>query len=362
MADALLRDIQLSDTPGVKWAILQRWVALLANNIGSGGTGLPSQVGNAGKFLTTDGTTASWASISATGTRIAETITQAAHGFSAENVVYNNNGTWALAKADALGTSFPRGVIESVTTNTFVVVYSGPITVAGKTAGTAYYLSAATAGLLTSTAPSGSTTFVVPVLMTGTATQGYVNVGQPASNALINFATAGTGIVPTANGGTGIAYFTAAGPTAARVYTFPDSAATILYSGGALGTPSSGTLSGCTVDGTNLVGFLGVPQNSKSANYTTVLADAGKEIFHPVGDNNARTFTIDSNANVAHVIGTVIIFTNLAAANLTIAITSDTLTWLGTGGTGSRTLAQYGSAAARKVTSTGWIISGVNLT
>ena len=36
-----------------------------------------------------------------------------------------------------------------------------------------------------------------------------------------------TGVLPTANGGTGIAYFTAAGPTAARVYTFPDAAATI---------------------------------------------------------------------------------------------------------------------------------------
>jgi hypothetical protein len=55
-----------------------------------------------------------------------------------------------------------------------------------------------------------------------------------------------TGILPTANGGTGIAYFTAAGPTVARVYTFPDAAATILYSGGALGTPSSGTLTNAT--------------------------------------------------------------------------------------------------------------------
>ena len=36
-----------------------------------------------------------------------------------------------------------------------------------------------------------------------------------------------SGILPTANGGTGIAYFTAAGPTAARVYTFPDAAATM---------------------------------------------------------------------------------------------------------------------------------------
>ena len=36
-----------------------------------------------------------------------------------------------------------------------------------------------------------------------------------------------SGILPAANGGTGIAYFTAAGPSAVRVYTFPDAAATI---------------------------------------------------------------------------------------------------------------------------------------
>lgn len=127
---------------------------------------------------------------------------------------------------------------------------------------------------------------------------------------------------------------------------------------GALGTPSSGTLTSCTADGTNLLGYRGAPQNSQSAAYTTVLGDAGKSIFHPVGDNNARTFTIDSNANVAYVIGTIIEFLNMAAASVTIAITSDTMTLLPAGTTGSRTLAQYGRASAEKITSTSWIISG----
>lgn len=125
-----------------------------------------------------------------------------------------------------------------------------------------------------------------------------------------------------------------------------------------LGTPASGTLTNCTADGTNLLGYRGAPQNSQSAAYTTVLADAGKCIFHPVGDNNARTFTIDSNANVAYPIGTIIEFINMAATASTIAITSDTLTLLPAGTTGSRTLAQYGRANAEKITSTSWIISG----
>lgn len=125
-----------------------------------------------------------------------------------------------------------------------------------------------------------------------------------------------------------------------------------------LGTPASGNLTSCTVDGTNLIGYRGAPQNSQSTAYTTVLTDAGKSIFHPVGDNNARTFTIDSNANVAYPIGTIIEFLNMAAASATIAITSDTMTLLPAGTTGSRTLAQYGRASAEKITSTSWIISG----
>jgi hypothetical protein len=110
------------------------------------------------------------------------------------------------------------------------------------------------------------------------------------------------------------------------------------------------------------VGYRNIPQNSQSANYTLTLADAGDHIFHPVGDNNARTFTIPANSSVAYPIGTAITFINMAAANVTIAITSDTMYLSSAGTTGSRTLAQYGSATAIKITSTNWLISGSGLT
>jgi hypothetical protein len=129
-----------------------------------------------------------------------------------------------------------------------------------------------------------------------------------------------------------------------------------------LGTPTSGTLSNCTVDGTDAVGFRNIPQNSQSANYTLVLADSGKHIFHPVGDNNARTFTIPANSSVAYPIGTAITFINMAVANVTIAITTDTLVLSSAGTTGSRTLATNGSATCIKITSTSWLISGSGLT
>lgn len=104
-----------------------------------------------------------------------------------------------------------------------------------------------------------------------------------------------------------------------------------------------------------------IEQQSKSTAYTTVLGDNGKHIYHPSSDNSARTFTIDSNANVAYPIGATLTFIN-EINTVTIAITSDTLVLAGTLSTGSRTLAAGGMATAIKVTSTRWWISGTGLT
>ena len=128
-----------------------------------------------------------------------------------------------------------------------------------------------------------------------------------------------------------------------------------------LGTPTSGQLSNCTVDGTDAVGFRNTPINSQSAAYTAVLADAGKTILHPIADNNARTFTIPAESSVNYPIGTVISFVNLINT-VTIAITTDTMYLANDGATGSRTLAPYGMASAMKVASATWIISGNGLT
>jgi hypothetical protein len=151
--------------------------------------------------------------------------------------------------------------------------------------------------------------------------------------------------------GNGTSAFTAA--TAGTDYVAPS---------GALGTPSSGTLSSCTVDGTDAVGFRNVPVNSQSAAYTLVLADSGKVILHPSSDANARTFTIPANSSVAYPIGTAITFINMTTEVVTIAITTDTMNLSAAGTTGSRSLAQYGSATAIKITSTNWLISGSGLT
>ena len=68
--------------------------------------------------------------------------------------------------------------------------------------------------------------------------------------------------------GNGTSAFTAA--TAGTDFVAPS---------GALGTPSSGTLSSCTVDGTNSVGYRNIPNSgAKTASYTLVAGDVGKFI------------------------------------------------------------------------------------
>lgn len=127
------------------------------------------------------------------------------------------------------------------------------------------------------------------------------------------------------------------------------------------GITTGNTRTGTPPDEDFYIGFRNVPQQSKSAAYTTVLADAGKHILHPTADNNARTFTIDSNANVVYPVGTAITFVN-QINTVTIAITTDTLVLAGTGATGSRTLAANGIATALKIETQKWVISGTGLT
>lgn len=110
------------------------------------------------------------------------------------------------------------------------------------------------------------------------------------------------------------------------------------------------------------LGYLNVPQvggSAKTSSYTAVLADAGSMI---VMNGATLTGTIPANSSVAYPVGTVLTFVNIYAGNLSIAITTDTLTLVNSSTTGTRTLAQNGIATAVKVTSTSWIISGSGLT
>jgi len=104
---------------------------------------------------------------------------------------------------------------------------------------------------------------------------------------------------------------------------------------------------------------LNVLQNSKSVNYTTVLADAGRHILHPSSDVTARTFTIPSHADVAYPIGTALTFVNqFGAGVITIAINTNIMRLAGSTLSGSRTLSANGIATVLKLSETEWMING----
>ena len=108
------------------------------------------------------------------------------------------------------------------------------------------------------------------------------------------------------------------------------------------------------------VGYLGVPQSATATTATLVIGDAGKHIYV---NTAGQTITIPANSSVAYPIGTAISFVaGPSATTVLIAITSDTMYLTGTGTTGTRTLAAYGSATAMKVSATVWFIAGTGLT
>lgn len=124
-----------------------------------------------------------------------------------------------------------------------------------------------------------------------------------------------------------------------------------------------GTTGKLLKNGVTVAAIQRIEQNSQSAAYTLVLADAGRHLLHPSADTTARTWTIPANASVAFPIGTAVTFVNQNGAGvITIAITSDAMRLAGAGTTGSRTLAANGIATALKITATEWIISGTGLT
>jgi len=80
-------------------------------------------------------------------------------------------------------------------------------------------------------------------------------------------------------------------------------------------------------------------------------------------DTTARTWTIPANSAEPFRTGTKMRLLNMGASgNVSVPITTDTLKWLPTGGTGTRTIAPNGYLDIEKITDTMWICSGVGVT
>jgi len=164
----------------------------------------------------------------------------------------------------------------------------------------------------------------------------------------VNLATQVTGTLPVANGGTGVT--TSTGTGSVVLSTSPSLTTPVL------GTPTSGNLSNCTVDGTNKVGYIGAPQ---STNTTVAASDAGKHIYFTGG--STATLTVNTNATTAIDIGTTILVVNNNSGNLTISGAGVTFQ-LANGATGNRTVATKGMATLLKVATDTWYVSGAGVT
>jgi len=96
---------------------------------------------------------------------------------------------------------------------------------------------------------------------------------------------------------------------------------------------------------------------------TLSLRDANSTYHRTSADTTARTWTIPANSSVPFMIGTKQRLLNMGASgNISVPITTDTLNWLPTGGTGTRTIAPNGYLDLEKITATMWICSGVGVT
>jgi len=350
-------------------------------------------------------------------TNIVSTLTGAG-SVSAQFAIIRVTGTLTTAKVLTAPSSSKTYVVVNAATGSTVTIkasgQSGVSVAVGESAtvyfnGTDYVKSATTtfgSGTVTSVAASVPAFLSIagsPITTSGTLAITYSGTALPVANG-------GTGLTSGTSGG--VLYYSAAGTLASSAAL---TASTLLVGGGAgaapsttttatgaltflgtptsanlaalltdetgsgsavfatsptlvtpvLGTPTSGTLSGCTVDGTDSVGFRNIPQNAQTGNYTMVLADSGKHIYHASGAG-AAAYTIPAASSVAYPLGTAITFINLSATAITIAITTDTMYLSSAGTTGTRTLAQYGSATAIKVSGVSasgiWVISGSGIT
>jgi len=92
---------------------------------------------------------------------------------------------------------------------------------------------------------------------------------------------------------------------------------TPLQSGGALGTPSSGNLSNCTVDGTNGVGFRSIPSAGAEKTGSYTLATTDRAEFVQVGSGGSITVP-----NSTFAAGDVVVVYNNHTAAITITLST----------------------------------------
>lgn len=173
-------------------------------------------------------------------------------------------------------------------------------------------------GVAPSTTSTGTGVLTALGTNVGSAGAFVVNggaLGTPSSGTLTNatglpLSTGVTGTLAVANGGTGVNSSTGSGSNV--LSTSPTLVTPVL------GTPTSGNLQNCTVDGTSLVGYRNVPlASSQSSSYTLAASDTGKYIRVTTGGS----ITVPVNVFGA---GDVVTIYNFTTGSITITCSAVT--------------------------------------
>lgn len=232
---------------------------------------------------------------------------------------------------------------------------TGKLKIAGNTSGAITVEAPAVAGTGTVTLPASGTVVAqggalgTPSSGTLTSCTGLPLGGLVATTANRVLESNGTGVIsPSAVTSTTLSYLDATSSIQTQINGK-------VTSGGALGTPSSGTLTNCT----------GLPASSitrtinaqTGTSYTGVLSDAGAVIT--LSNASAITFTIPPNSSVAYPIGTVLDLIQIGAGQVTISQGSGvTITSVGATPSAPKCRVQHSGASAIKTATDTWRVVG----
>jgi hypothetical protein len=204
--------------------------------------------------------------------------------------LYAKDNTGAIfLLASATGATGSVNSVAQTFTGGLISVAGSPITSSGTLA-------------LTVAGTSGG----VPYFSSGST---WASSAALAANALV--VGGGSGAAPaTVTTGTGVV--TALGASVGAAGAF-------VVNGGALGTPSSGTLSSCTVDGTNAVGYRNIPLSgaAKTTSYTLTTGDVGEYVQLDSGGS-----VVVPDATFATGDAVVIFNNTVSSVTLTMSITT----------------------------------------
>jgi hypothetical protein len=312
---------------------------------------LPSQTSAANKYLQSDGTNASWDAIAVNTSDITGTLAVTNGGtgqtsYTDGQLLIGNSTGNTLTKASLTAGS---GVTITPGAGSIQIAFTGP------GAGSVTSTSVVSANGFAGTVATATST---PAITLSTSVTGVLK----GNGSAISAATAGTDYVTPTGTETltnkTIAYGSntltdVVGVTATQTLTNKTLTSPVLTTP-QLGTPSQGVLSSCTVDGTNKVGYLNIPNSgAKTASYTLVVGDVGK--FIELGTSG----TVVVPASVFAAGDAISIFNNTSGS---ISCTCSAVTTVYKGGTdadiGTFSVTTRGVATILFITATVAVVTG----